>query len=269
MTYSYQLISEKKLPKNFKYPKSYLYYLKYNETQEETSESECWEERSLIRETEDGHRDIDFFYRKLQYEFPEKHFVPFARLYDDLIYCFDGNDSSGDPGIYVIKTFTNQWGIDNQLFTTYYKNFYEWLKNSLKEGVEECSKDVSFPCKDIPTTFIFPKRYLNLIKIYDFHQIDELYNSRFFFTNCIPHEERKAFLNVLKKDNSLIPFMGHFDNGGEVTIGCFFDGNNSTGDPKIYIFDLKNAELLDSYSSFEAFWDNLLILDLMLEKNHR
>ena len=97
MTYEYHLISEDRLPKDFKYPKSYLHYLKYNETQEEVREYGCEEERCLIRE------EVDFFYNQVAYEYPDKEFVPFARLYDDEIFCFDGHDISGDPAIYVVN----------------------------------------------------------------------------------------------------------------------------------------------------------------------
>lgn len=265
MIYSYYLISKKKLPKQFKYPKSFLYYLRYNETQEETSEEECEKERVLIREIEESNDRLSFFYQRLKYDFPEKNFVPFARLYDDLVYCFDGNDSSGNPGIFIVKTFTNQWGIDNQSFTIYYKNFYEWLKMSLSNGVEGCAHDVVFPCKDIPSTFVYPQEYLNIVKIYDIYKINKLYNSRFFFINCVCDEDRESFFNLLKKHNNLIPFMGRFNNEGITNIGCFFDEKDITGNSVVYIFDLLSTDMIVTYPNFKTFWNKILILEETLE----
>ena len=275
MTYEYDLISEKKLPAGFKYPKSFLHYLKYNETEEETATHGCWEERSLIRASDDGEEYLSFFYRRLQHDFPNKNFVPFSRLYDDLIYCFDGNDTSGDPGIYIVKTFTNQWGIDNQSFEEVdYENFYEWLRMSLVEGVEECASDVALPCVDISSTFKYPQEYLDVVKIADSYRINRLYNSRFFFINCTLDEDRENFSNLLKKYNSLIPFMGRFDNGGATHIGCFFDGEDMTGNPMVYIYDLTRSSILATYPNFNTFWDKLSgIEEALLEqfdqkKNH-
>ena len=185
MIYKDTLITKDKLPDGFKYPKSFLYYLKYNETKEEVAELVCWEERALIKERDGRIKYVDFFYKKFQKEFSDKNFVPFARLYDDLVYCFDGNDISGDPGIYVVKTFTNQWGIDNQEFTTYYNNFYEWLEEAFIEGQETCACDRSvIAYKNIPSGFKFPRSYLDKIRIQDINSFMDNDTSFISFSNC-------------------------------------------------------------------------------------
>ena len=264
MTYTYSLIPESKLPNNFKYPKSFLYYLKYNETQEETREYGCWEERIIIRNFEDNENEVLFFHRQLKHEYPARNFIPFGRLYDDLIYCFDGNDTSGDPTIYVVKTFINQWGIENQEFTTDYENFYEWLKISLEEGQEECGCwRAIVPYSKTDDDFKFPIEYINKIKIPDFDSFSDK-NVYFISANECKDDYRDFYkIKETYSELNIVPFAK--DKNDNIFI---FDGNNKDGNPKIYLLSTVKYEILKEYISFSDWWNNLEDNFMFTKENH-
>ena len=266
MTYEYYLISRKNLPESFRYPKSFLHYLKYNETQEETSIYECWEERNLIRELGDGDMYIYFFYKRLKYDFPEKNFVPFARLYDDLIYCFDGNDSSGDPGIYIVKTFTENHHLNDYSFIIEYENFYEWLRNSIQEGIEKCACNRAIiPYREVPQNFKFPKEYLNLIKISDIESF--AIKSVYFvsLTSCDYEDEKinRIYNQIKTKHSNIIPFAY----GNEDSEIIVFDTNETNSNPKVFTIDCNTSTIKKEYISFKEWW-NSLKENFMFEKKN-
>ena len=52
-------------------------------------------------------RSMPFWSKTLRTQFPYRVLVPFAKdQASDDVFCFDGNDASGDPAVLMIHTFT-------------------------------------------------------------------------------------------------------------------------------------------------------------------
>lgn len=69
-------------------------------------------------------------------QYPTRNLVPFAKDdRSDDVFCFDGDDTSGDPKVHIVHTFASPGWEDRG----YLNNFKEWLKfaQEVKEEYEE------------------------------------------------------------------------------------------------------------------------------------
>jgi len=261
MQLEYHLLPKNILPSNFNYPKSYLHYLKYNETQEEVAGG-CWEESTLIRYEDDDGIEVNFWHNQIRYEYPKKNFVPFARYADDIIYCFDGDDTSGDPRIYAVKVLLNEWGIDNQEFNTVCNNFYEWLELA-NEGTLTCAHWYAIQlCWDLPNGFSYPKCFLNKVKIWNIEDEKYMANTRFYFISKESNDLEEfhgeyASINKFYPHMNLILFATH----GASKYLFAFDGNDISGNPKIYILNAFKSHIIGEYKDFQTWWDDIPLKD--------
>ena len=117
--YGYYFFPENELPKGFKYPESYIKYMKYD------SELKELDPYILFRRDE----GIKLWSKILKEQYPTRNLIPIGKDNNsDDVFCFDGDDTSGDPKVYIVHTFASPGWEDRG----YLKNFGEWLKFSQK-----------------------------------------------------------------------------------------------------------------------------------------
>lgn len=80
---------------------------------------------------EDG--DVNYWYQTLKNLYPKRELIPYAKFNaNDDIACFDGNDHSGEPKIFVIHAYASEgW----ELHRTY-ESYSDWLDAALKTHKE-------------------------------------------------------------------------------------------------------------------------------------
>lgn len=118
VTYEF-FINSKILPKDFKYPSSYI-----DLVNKELPDIDPWGCFDYMLE----HR-----YKWINKRYPDRTLVPFTRRYDnDDVACFDGTDTSGDPRVIIIHDWASP-GWENR---GEFENFLEWL-DFAKEQAEE------------------------------------------------------------------------------------------------------------------------------------
>ena len=98
----------------------------------------------------------------------------------------------------------------------------------------------------LPAGFIFPKSYLDLAK--DQH-IPRLEPWEFLFNNMPRSLNYYGAMLQKYPDKPLIPFAiiddkSGFYNDGYAVLACF-DGDDSSGDPKVYFHDYLNPKRID------------------------
>ena len=98
----------------------------------------------------------------------------------------------------------------------------------------------------LPSGFSFPKSYLQLAQWHDFSDLEPW---NFLFLN-LP-KSLSYYGSMLEKypDKPLVPFafiddQSGFYNDGYIVLACF-DGDDQSGDPKIYFHDYSNPKRVD------------------------
>lgn len=112
-------LSDTLLPGDFKYPQSYIDFVK-----REIPDTEPW--HFLCNE-------LEWRFKGLKQRYPNRSVIPFARRRDnDDVACFDGADTSGNPRVFIIHDFASPgWEGRGE-----YENFNEWLKLAKDESEE-------------------------------------------------------------------------------------------------------------------------------------
>ncbi len=115
--------SEIILPEGFSYPEKFLKEVVLNKF----PHYQPWFFLSEMKNFESN-----FFDYALE-DYPTRSLIPFAR-YDgtDDVACFDGNDHSGDPKIYIVHFFASAGWEDRGS----YLNFESWLEAAKKESLK-------------------------------------------------------------------------------------------------------------------------------------
>jgi hypothetical protein len=113
--------------KNFIYPTSFLDMIN---SCKDKSEIPYYEPIYFLGKFPDNLIQWD---KNIKKQYPYKNVIPFAKNENtDDVFCFDGNDTSGNPKVLTVHTFTTPGWEDRESF----ESFDEWL-----EMAQEFSKE--------------------------------------------------------------------------------------------------------------------------------
>ncbi len=117
------LYSKEILPSGFIYPSSFLEIF----SKKEVPDLDPW---WFLYEFEELSKEWFFLIKK---QYPTRKLIPFAKASNnDDIACFDGDDNSGDPKIFIIHSFASPGWEDRGCI----KNFNEWLKLTQEKSIQ-------------------------------------------------------------------------------------------------------------------------------------
>ncbi len=110
----YYFLLNKDLPKGFRYPESFVNYLRYDTEIKELMPY------ILFR----NEKSVKTFNRIVKEQYPKRVLVPFGKDNEsDDVFCFDGKDTSGNPKVYIVHTYASPgWEDRGEL-----KDFNAWL----------------------------------------------------------------------------------------------------------------------------------------------
>lgn len=119
-----QFLFSDKLPKGFKFPSSFIDFIKNNQSVDLTP---WW-----FFHTREGAFDI--WLEDIRNQYPKRQLVPFAMVnYSDDIACFDASiESTDDPIVFYVHVFASPGWEDRGSVP----NFNEWLEQALQEAQE-------------------------------------------------------------------------------------------------------------------------------------
>jgi hypothetical protein len=131
----YYLNPQSDLPEGFRFPKSYLDFLR----QEALPDLDPW---WFLCESQE---DADDWLEIVKEQYPERKLVPFAKFgaLDDIA-CFDGADTTGNPKVYYVHTFTSPGWEDRG----WVDDFDAWLENAKRESAESKAERTAGRSKD-------------------------------------------------------------------------------------------------------------------------
>ena len=115
---------------NFQYPKSFLNVVSIKNIKD----IPYCEPYYFLGKFKDN---IEFWDKIIKEQYAKRNLIPFAKDENsDDVFCFDGDDVSGNPKVYIVHTFASPGWEDRGFFDTF-DEFYEEIIKISKEFLSE------------------------------------------------------------------------------------------------------------------------------------
>ncbi len=122
------------LPKDFKYPKSFLDLIDVENIKDLPYPKPYY----FLGEFSEHLRAKN---KSIKKQYPKRVLVPFAEDEgSDDVFCFDGTDTSGNPKVYQVHTFASE-GWEDRGYWDSFDDWYEDIKQISQEFKEEMEED--------------------------------------------------------------------------------------------------------------------------------